>query len=188
LKILLIDNYDSFTYNIVSLIKGLGRYELSVLFNDEVTTSTAHTFDKIIISPGPSLPSNAGNILSIIENLSPTHAIMGICLGHQAIAEVFGASLQQLEKPCHGFRTHLHAIHDEKLYQHVAPNPQVGLYHSWTVLPSSIQNTPLKVTAVSTEGNIMSLRHEAYDVTGIQFHPESFMTVQGSQILANWLQ
>lgn len=187
MNILLIDNYDSFTYNIVELLRQAQQYDVSVVKNDAITISEAALYDKIILSPGPATPSEAGNMKAIIQALAPTHSILGICLGHQAIAEVFGARLRNLEKPFHGFRTTLQILNNHQIFKGLASSSiQIGLYHSWVV---DEQNFPtcLEITSRSNEQHIMSLKHTTYDVHGIQFHPESYMTDFGLLMIENFL-
>ena len=185
MRILLIDNYDSFTYNIVDALRSLTNEEVDVLKNDEVTPSIASTYDKLIISPGPATPSESGYVLEVIDQLKSTHSILGICLGHQAIAQCLGATLVQLDRPRHGYITHLQVLEPHAILPSAAPI-QVGLYHSWTVSPHSLPDD-LVITSLSTEGHIMSLRHRHYDLHGVQFHPESYMTPQGNEMLQRFL-
>lgn len=194
MKVLLIDNYDSFTYNIVELLRCLHIRNFTVVKNDEISIDTARTFNKVIISPGPDLPAAAGNILSIIQALAPTHSILGICLGHQAIAEAFGAVLKNEVVPYHGFQTSLQVVKRHRIFYGIHGEEgdydqplRVGLYHSWTVEENSLPSC-LEVTSYSTEGNIMSLKHKAFDLHGVQFHPESYMTDFGKEILGNFLE
>ncbi|GBL34429.1 anthranilate synthase component 2 [Filimonas sp.] len=208
MKVLLIDNYDSFTFNIVELLRQLGISDFTVMKNDEVNGDSARTYDKLIISPGPAIPSESGNILDIIQTLAPTHSILGICLGHQAIAQTFGAKLRNEAIPYHGFQTEIKIINEHRLFrckanpiQSTNPDPQtnpltsdiehltsfkVGLYHSWSVDETDFPSC-LEITSYSKEGNIMSLRHKQFDVHGVQFHPESYMTSHGKALLANFL-
>lgn len=185
---LLIDNYDSFTYNIVELLRQLNYKNISIYKNDAINIKVAKQFDKIIISPGPATPKESGNILSIIKALSPTHAILGICLGHQAIAEIFGATLKNEKHPFHGFQTNLSFVKPHKIfsfnkkYQKI----KVGLYHSWSVSEKDFPSC-LEITSYSTEKKIMSIKHKLFDVHGVQFHPESFMTEYGKEMIAGFL-
>lgn len=187
MKVLLIDNYDSFTFNIVEILRLLNVTDLSIVKNNEISVEHASHFDKIIISPGPATPQESGNILDIIQQLSPTKSILGICLGHQAIAVAFGGTLLNLARPFHGFSTQLKMIEAGYLFKNLPAAFQIGLYHSWIVdketLPSCLQ-----ITAVSSEKIIMSIKHKTFDVQGIQFHPESFMTEFGKEMFVNWLE
>jgi anthranilate synthase component II len=187
LKILLIDNYDSFTFNIVELLRSIGCGDLSVILNDKIDIEAASNFDKIIISPGPATPQESGNILHVIQSLASTKSILGICLGHQAIAVAFGGKLIQLNKPHHGFSTEIIHHKPHHIFNNLAMPCKVGLYHSWMVdevnLPSNLQ-----VTSYSKEGHVMSLRHHEFDVHGVQFHPESYMTENGKMMMKNFLK
>jgi anthranilate synthase component 2 len=186
LKVLLIDNYDSFTFNIVEMLRQLNVTDLSIVKNNEITAEQASHFDKIIISPGPATPQESGNIVEIIVQLSPTKSILGICLGHQAIAEAFGGTLQNLARPYHGFRAQLKIKEAGYLFKNLPTEFQIGLYHSWIVEKETLPNC-LEVTALSSENIIMSIKHKTFDVQGIQFHPESFMTEYGKEMIRNWL-
>ena len=189
MKILLIDNYDSFTHNIIGLLKQINATDITLVKNDGITIHEAALFDKIIISPGPATPTESGNILDIIKHLSASHAILGICLGHQAIAEAFGGKLINETKPYHGFTTNIQLINAHHLFDHILTKNnmmQVGLYHSWSVDASTLPDC-LIPTSISTENIIMSLKHKNYDVHGVQFHPESYMTIHGAQLIKNFL-
>ena len=184
---MLIDNYDSFTYNIVEMLHCLNMHSIQIVYNDQISIDEAKKFDKIIISPGPATPRESGNIIDIIQALSSTHSILGICLGHQAIAEAFGANLIQLSLPHHGFQTEITTHQAHRIFNHIEMPCKVGLYHSWRVNDKEIPAC-LEITSYSKEGHIMSLRHRMYDVHGLQFHPESYMTSQGNIMLNNFLQ
>lgn len=187
MKLLLIDNYDSFTYNIVEVLRSLAIDDISIFKNDELSVDVASSFDKIIISPGPATPQESGEILPIIHSLGPTHSILGICLGHQAIAECYGAELINMDKPLHGFQTQLDIASTHTLFEGIEKDElTVGLYHSWLVNPLSLPEI-LTVTSYSTEGHIMSIKHKEFDVHGVQFHPESYMTPLGKNIMKNFL-
>lgn len=185
MKILLIDNYDSFTYNIVDALRKLEFNNVTVLKNDEASASVSSAFDKIIISPGPDIPSASGHILDVIDTLKSSHSILGICLGHQAIGQVFGAKLVSLPKPLHGHITHLELKHPHSIFPDDA-SIQVGLYHSWTLAPEEFPEE-LQITSLSAEGHIMSIQHKQYDVHGVQFHPESYMTPLGIEMIKRFL-
>lgn len=167
------------------MLKQLGHKDISIFKNDKIEIQEAANFDKIIISPGPATPRESGHILSIITALAPSHHILGICLGHQAIAEVFGAKLRNLAKPYHGHITTLQNLKPHSLYNQVS-NFQVGLYHSWIVDEKNFPDD-LEITSYSIEGYIMSLQHRSYNVHGVQFHPESYMTQEGSTMISNFL-
>ncbi len=185
--VLVVDNYDSFTYNLTALIAETGR-EFSVVRNDRVTADDLLRCRKVMISPGPGTPSETGGVCDLIRGYAATKSILGVCLGHQAIAEVFGGRLVRLPRPDHGVRQNV-AIADRAcyLFRGLPDEIGVGLYHSWTVAPDSFPGC-LKVTAVSADGTIMALSHREYDVHGVQFHPESVMTPLGRVIVENWLR
>ena len=184
-KILVIDNYDSFTYNLVHYLEDLDC-EVVVKRNDQLTLDEVEAFDKIVLSPGPGIPDEAGLLKEIIAEYAPTKSIFGVCLGQQAIAEVFGGSLINLDEVYHGIATKIKVVKDDVLFDGMSKEIEVGRYHSWVVDP----NMPevLEVTSVDENGQIMSLRHKNYDVCAVQFHPESVLTPQGKQILKNWLK
>jgi anthranilate synthase component 2 len=186
MKILVLDNYDSFTYNLVHIIRGLGHAP-DVYRNDKIALADVARYDKILLSPGPGIPDEAGIMKSVIKEYGPTKSIIGICLGHQGIGEVFGAKLFNIPKVLHGV-TSVATVTDreEFLFNGVPDTFQATHYHSWAVVPESF--TPdLKVTAVNNEGLVMGLRHARFDVRGLQFHPESVMTPEGPRMIKNWL-
>jgi anthranilate synthase component 2 len=185
-KVLVIDNYDSFTYNLVHLINEIG-YEVEVWRNDKFALEDVAQYDKILLSPGPGLPEEAGLLLDVIRTYAPTKSIFGVCLGQQAIAEVFGGKLLNLGRPMHGIATAIDVLDTAELtFTDCPAEINVGRYHSWVVdndgFPSS-----LKVTATDKDGQIMALRHQDFDVRGVQFHPESVLTAHGKQMIKNWL-
>lgn len=185
-NILVIDNYDSFTYNLVHLLQECGQ-AYTVWRNDKFELADVAAFDKILLSPGPGIPEEAGLLLDVIRTYSETKSILGICLGQQAIAEVFGGKLYNLKKPLHGIATDL-IITDEKepLFQQYAQGSKIGRYHSWAVEKESLPAC-LKITAEDEDGIIMALSHRSLDVRGMQFHPESILTENGKQLIENWL-
>lgn len=184
--ILVIDNYDSFTYNLVHLINELG-FEAVVWRNDKFALEDIAAYDKILLSPGPGIPEEAGLLLEVIKTYAPTKSIMGVCLGQQAIAEAFGGSLLNLGKPMHGIATPITVIDKNELTFKDCIEPiEVGRYHSWVVNTADLPDS-LVVTSTDKDGQIMSLRHQTLDVRGVQFHPESVLTPQGKQIMKNWL-
>ncbi len=185
-KILLIDNYDSFTYNLVHLIKSLG-YDVDVRRNDAITIEEAEKYDKIMLSPGPGIPTEAGLLLDIVKHCAPTKSILGVCLGHQAIGEVFGATLINLKEVHHGVASTINVICDDVLFKGMGDSFEAGRYHSWAVSPINFPDA-LEVTALDNSREIMALRHKKYDVRGVQFHPESVLTPGGSKIVQNWLE
>lgn len=185
MKILVIDNYDSFTYNLVHYLEDL-NCDVTVLRNDKLDLEDVEPFDKIVLSPGPGIPDEAGLLKPIIEKYAPTKSILGVCLGQQAIGEVFGGSLINLDEVYHGVATKVTiTVDDESLFNGLNKEIEVGRYHSWVVdanLPDS-----LEATSFDENGQVMSLRHKTYDVRGVQYHPESVLTPFGKQILKNWI-
>ena len=185
MKIVIIDNYDSFTYNLSHLVKELGA-EVTVVRNDQFELADLEPYSKIILSPGPGIPSEAGLLLDVIRTYAGKKPILGVCLGHQAIGEVFGARLENLSDVFHGVATPCHIIADDPIFSGIERDITIGRYHSWVV---SKENFPdcLGVTAVSDEGQIMALRHRELNIRGIQFHPESVLTPDGKKMLQNWM-
>jgi anthranilate synthase component 2 len=187
MKILVLDNYDSFTYNLVHIIRALG-YPMDIFRNDKIAVEDVNKYDKILLSPGPGVPDEAGIMKQLIDRYGPTKSILGVCLGHQGIGEVYGASLFNIPKVLHGVTSMVEVKdEDEYIFKGVSRKFQATHYHSWAVVPESMKGA-LKVTAVNDEGLIMGLRHEKYDVKGVQFHPESIMTPEGPKIIENWLK
>jgi anthranilate synthase component 2 len=185
LKILLIDNYDSFTYNIVEQLRQCQVENIVIVKNDEFEIEDALHFEKIIISPGPKTPKESGKIIPLLQAIT-TQSVLGICLGHQAIAEAFGADIYNLEKPYHGAQTQLKIIAPHFIFDNIKQPITVGLYHSWAVKWFENSNS-LMITSISEQNIIMSLKHKILDIHGVQFHPESFMSEKGTEILKNWL-
>lgn len=185
MHIVIIDNYDSFTYNLSHLIKELGA-EVTVYRNDKFTLDQLELFDKIVLSPGPGIPSEAGLLLDVIKTYAGKKPILGVCLGHQAIGESFGGQLTNLSKVYHGVATPATRTGEDYLFEGLPEQIEVGRYHSWVVDQKDFPEC-LEVTSVSDEGFIMSLRHKEYDIRGIQYHPESVLTKDGRTILQNWL-
>lgn len=183
---LLLDNYDSFTYNLLHVVKELGVTAVEVFRNDEITLDEVERFDKIILSPGPGIPEEAGLLLPIIRRYAATKSILGVCLGHQAIGQVFGAKLENLTDVYHGVQTPVSILKEDVLFKGLGREITVGRYHSWVVGREDFPDC-LEITAESREGQIMALRHRSYDVHGIQFHPESVLTPQGKEIIRNFL-
>lgn len=183
-KILVIDNYDSFTYNLVHYLEDL-NCEVIVKRNDQLTLEEVDSFANIVLSPGPGIPDEAGLLKEIIRTYAPTKKIFGVCLGQQAIAEVFGGSLVNLDKVYHGIATKINIIKDDVLFKDLPREIEVGRYHSW-VVDTNLPDT-LVATSFDENGQIMSLRHKSFDVSAVQFHPESVLTPQGKKILENWL-
>tara|TARA_R110002051_G_scaffold55112_2_gene102916 strand:+ start:10330 stop:10950 length:621 start_codon:yes stop_codon:yes gene_type:complete len=183
-SVLVIDNYDSFTYNLVHYLEELGC-EVIVKRNDQLTLEEVDAFDKIVLSPGPGIPDEAGLLKQIIEKFAPTKSIFGVCLGQQAIAEVFGGSLINLDKVYHGIATTIKITKEDVIFEGLPKEIEVGRYHSWVVNPDLPE--VLEASSIDENGQIMSLRHKTYDVRAVQFHPESVLTPQGKKMLENWL-
>lgn len=185
-RILVIDNYDSFTYNLVHYLEDL-NCEVTVYRNDEFDIDEIGHFDKILLSPGPGIPDEAGLLKAVIAKYAPTKSILGVCLGQQAIGEVFGGTLSNLDKVYHGVSSMVKtSVNDELLFEGLGNEFEVGRYHSWVVdadLPEV-----LEATSFDENGQVMSLRHKTFDVRGVQFHPESVLTPNGKKILENWLK
>ncbi len=186
-KILLLDNYDSFVYNIVHAIERLG-YEVDVYRNDKISLEAVGEYDKIILSPGPGIPSEAGILCDVIRRYGSTKSLFGVCLGEQAIGEVYGATLTNLSDVFHGVATDINVTVKDPIFEGVDETFEAGRYHSWCVASESLPDC-LEVTARdAVEGRIMALRHKEHDVRGVQFHPESILTPVGEQIIGNWLK
>lgn len=186
MKILLLDNYDSFTYNLVQIIEEIVQKKIDVIKNDKINLNQVADYDKIILSPGPGIPAEANSLFELIRQYSPTKSILGVCLGHQAIAEVFGGKLFQLEKVVHGIGSKILSTNDDILYKNIKFPLTVGRYHSWAVKKENFPKD-LEITSEDENGIIMSIKHRKYDVSGVQYHPESILTPQGKNILKNWL-
>lgn len=186
MKILVLDNYDSFVYNLVHIIRELG-HEPDVYRNDKISLEQVENYDKILLSPGPGVPDEAGILKALIKRFADCKSILGVCLGHQAIAEVFGAQLFNISKVLHGVTSDVEVVDpDERLFRGVDKSFKACHYHSWAVEESSLPNE-LSITAKNKDGLIMGLRHQSFDVRGLQFHPESIMTQHGIQMIKNWL-
>jgi anthranilate synthase component 2 len=184
-KVLVIDNYDSFTYNLVHYLEDL-NCDVTVVRNDKLTLDDVEPFDKIVLSPGPGIPDEAGLLKPIIKRFAPTKSILGVCLGQQAIGEVFGGSLINLDEVYHGVATKVTiTVDNESLFNGLEKEIEVGRYHSWVVSPDLPEC--LEATSFDANGQVMSLRHKFYDVKGVQYHPESVLTPNGKQILKNWI-
>ncbi len=186
MKVVVIDNYDSFTYNLVHLLKDLGA-DVTVFRNDKFRLEQLESFDKIVLSPGPGIPSEAGLLLDVIREYATRKPILGVCLGHQAIGESFGARLENLDDVFHGVATDATILSDSPLLKGLPERITVGRYHSWVVSKEGLPES-LEVLAESDEGQIMALRHRELPVYGIQFHPESVLTPSGKEIVANFLK
>lgn len=185
IRCVIIDNYDSFTYNLVHLVEDLGA-EVVVFKNDQFALPNLQTFDKILLSPGPGVPSEAGLLLDVIKHYEGKKSILGVCLGHQAIGEWYGGRMENLSSVFHGVSSKI-VLHNKSCIFKGLPNMiEVGRYHSWVISTNNLPHE-LEVTATTKEGLIMGLRHKYYDIEGIQFHPESILTPDGKTIIQNWL-
>lgn len=191
MKILVFDNYDSFTYNLVHLVEQITGNKVDVYRNDELPLEQVKDYDKILLSPGPGIPSEAGLLLPLIKEYAATKSILGVCLGHQAIGEAFGGTLINLSTVYHGIATPVQQVVNQgnrsRLFEGLDDSFIVGRYHSWVVDQQDFP-TDLLITAKEEHGYIMALEHKTYDVQGVQFHPESILTPDGAIILKNWLK
>ncbi len=186
MRIAIIDNYDSFVFNLAHLAKEIG-VEVSVYRNDQFELPELEPYDKIILSPGPGVPSEAGLLLKVIETYAGKKPILGVCLGHQAIGEYFGGKLTNLAEVYHGVATPIEILTDDYLFEGIQRETEVGRYHSWVVDTEGFPEA-LEITASSQEGLVMALRHKKLDIRGIQFHPESVLTKEGRRMLENWIK
>jgi anthranilate synthase component II len=185
MKILVVNNYDSFVYNLVHMLYQLGASQIDVVMNDKVVFNKVDEYDKILLSPGPGIPSEAGLMPDLLKQFALTKSILGVCLGHQAIAENFRAKLQNLSEPLHGVASLTSLVEKDYLFENMPQSFNVGHYHSWVVnqqLPKE-----LAITAIDEKGNIMAIKHQQFDLRGVQFHPESVLTEHGKTILKNWI-
>ena len=188
MNILVLDNYDSFTFNLVQYIQELLEQEVTVCRNDAISLEEVDDFDAIVLSPGPGLPAEAGIMPKLIQRYAPTKPILGVCLGHQAIGEAFGADLLNLEEVYHGIETPItRVVADAPLFLGLPDQFQAGRYHSWVLKKDGLP-PELEITAVDDRGEIMAMRHREYNVRGMQFHPESIMTPEGKQMLSNFFK
>lgn len=186
MKIGIIDNFDSFVYNLVRYVRETDDVQVVVQRNNAVDYDELDTCDALLLSPGPGIPSEAGELLNVIKRYSGKKKILGVCLGHQAIAEVFGGKLEQCPAPVHGKATDMTVIADDPLFADLPQTLPVGRYHSWKITP---QGSPhLIITAQTEDGTVMALRHATHPTCGVQFHPESVLTPQGRQIIENWVR
>lgn len=185
-RVVIIDNYDSFTYNLAHLVKQLGA-KVEVFRNDQFTLNQLERFTKIILSPGPGIPEEAGLLMDVIRTYAGRKPMLGVCLGHQAIAEVFGGKLVNLKEVYHGIATEGTQFGNDPIFSGLPKRIVMGRYHSWVVDRAGFPDC-LEVTAMSDDGQIMALRHRNYNIHGIQFHPESVLTPEGDTIVRNWLQ
>jgi len=189
MKILVLDNYDSFTYNLVQLLRELGYGDqTTVVRNDKLTLEEVEEYDAVLLSPGPGVPADAGLMPEVIRRYAPTKRMLGVCLGHQGIAESFGGTLYNLPAVLHGIATDADIITgNDRLFAGLPTQFKVGRYHSWVVQPDSMP-AELEVTAIDAQGQVLAFRHRQYDVRGVQFHPESILTEHGKEMLKNWLE
>ncbi len=186
MKILVFDNYDSFTYNLVQMIEQIVGEKVDVFRNDQISLEDIEKYDKIILSPGPGIPEEAGILLDLIKKYASTKSIFGVCLGQQAIAEAFGGSLINLSEIFHGVATESKQIKEHQIFKNLPETLEVGRYHSWAVNPDDFPEE-LEITSIDKDGMIMSLKHKNYDVHAVQYHPESILTPNGKQILENFI-
>jgi anthranilate synthase component 2 len=186
LKLLILDNYDSFTYNLVHLVEKVSDISLDVYRNDKISIDKVAAYDKILLSPGPGLPKDAGIMPGLLKKYASSKCILGVCLGMQAIGETFHSRLKNLDSVCHGMATPIKLINEDVIFRNCPETFNVGRYHSWVVDANGI-NSDLIVTAIDMEGNVMALKHRSWDVRGVQFHPESILSEHGETILRNWL-
>jgi anthranilate synthase component 2 len=187
MKILVFDNYDSFTYNLVHLVEMITKEKVDVYRNDQLPLEDVKRYDKIILSPGPGIPLEAGELLPLIKAYASTKSILGVCLGHQAIGEALGGSLINLSTVYHGVATPITINNEEGIFEGLPKVIEVGRYHSWVVRDEDLP-ADLQVTARDDNGLIMAMKHKTFDVTGVQFHPESVLTPDGEKMMRNWLK
>jgi anthranilate synthase component II len=187
-KILVIDNFDSFTYNLVQLLRELEDVQVDVVRNNAIPTALDEIYDLLLLSPGPGIPEEAGDLLQVIADYAGKMPILGVCLGHQALAIAFGGKLQNLSEVYHGVATEIHlTTQNEALFAGMQHPFLAGRYHSWVVDPQYFPEN-FVVTATAADGAIMAMRHRKWPLQGLQFHPESILTPMGRQILSNWVQ
>ncbi len=185
-NVLLIDNYDSFTYNLVEVIRQeMPEVKVTVIRNDKLIMEDAASYDKILLSPGPGVPKDAGIMPELIKHYAPSTPIFGVCLGHQAIGEAFGSQLLNMKSVLHGIQTEIE-LYDHYLFKGMATTVQVGRYHSWLIDENTLSDD-LRITAKDKNGQIMAVAHKTFDVSGVQFHPESVMTPEGAKMMRNWI-
>lgn len=186
-NVLVLDNYDSFVYNLVYLLKELGAH-VDVFRNDKITLEEVGKYDQILLSPGPGIPSEAGIMMDLLKEYKSTKKILGVCLGHQAIAEAFGSELQNMGEVLHGVTTECQVLDPaERMFLDIPARFEVCRYHSWTVIPGSMPSD-LKITAQDDKGYVLAEAHQRFDVRGVQFHPEAYLTQHGLQMIKNWLK
>lgn len=186
MKLLILDNYDSFTYNLVHLIEKVSDIPMDVIRNDKISVEAVNAYDKILLSPGPGLPIDAGIMPELIKTYGSSKSILGICLGLQALGEAYGGSLKNLETVFHGVATPINIISEDIIFNNCPKTFTVGRYHSWVINKKNLP-TELQITAEDKQGNIMAIKHSSYDVRGLQFHPESILSEYGEVVMKNWL-
>lgn len=186
MKIGIIDNFDSFVYNLVRYVREVDNVQVIVQRNDDIDYDELDSCDALLLSPGPGIPSEAGELLNVIERYSGKKKMLGVCLGHQAIAEVFGGTLERCAQPVHGKASEMTLIVSDPLFVGLPDTMPVGRYHSWTI--SADSNPLINITAKTEDGTVMALRHATHPTSGVQFHPESILTPQGRQIIENWIR
>ena len=186
MKLLVLDNYDSFTYNLVHLIEKVSTIHFDVIRNDKISIKEVEAYSKILLSPGPGLPNDAGIMPELIKTYGASKSILGVCLGLQAIGEAYGGSLKNLETVFHGVATPIHIVSEDIVFEGCPKTFPVGRYHSWVVNPVNLPKE-LQITATDEQGNIMALKHNSHDVRGVQFHPESILSEYGEIMINNWL-
>lgn len=187
MKVLIYDNYDSFTYNLVHMVEYILQQKVDVFRNDKLPMEDVKGYDKIILSPGPGVPSEAGQLLELLSTYRSSKSILGVCLGHQAIGESFGGTLTNLTNVYHGIATPIEVLKNDGVFAGLPKSIEVGRYHSWVVNHDGLPDE-LEVTARDEQGWIMAMQHKTFDVTGVQFHPESVLTPQGEIMMRNWLK
>ncbi|MCA4791518.1 MULTISPECIES: anthranilate synthase component II [Myroides] len=185
MKVLVIDNYDSFIYNVIHILKELGVETIDIIKNDKIELEQIDQYDKIILSPGPGIPSEAGKLMDVIAYAADHKDILGICLGHQAIGEYYGHQLKRLETPLHGISSPMQLAAPDELFQSIPDHSPIAHYHSWVIEES---NSELAITAYDEQQHIMAVKHRTLNVRGVQFHPESILTTYGKEIIKNWIK
>ncbi len=187
MRLLVLDNYDSFTYNLVHLIDKIAKVDIDVFRNDKISVAKIAEYDKVVLSPGPGIPEEAGILKEVISKQYKQVPMLGVCLGHQAIGEVFGGKLVNLDRVHHGVATEIEMVKDDYLFTGLPKSFMVGRYHSW-VIDSLGEDSGFEITAVDGNGEIMAIAHKEYDIRGVQFHPESILTEYGEELMSNWLK
>lgn len=187
MRLLVLDNYDSFTYNLVHLIDKIAKVDIDVFRNDKISVDRIAEYDKVVLSPGPGIPEEAGILKEVISKQYKQVPMLGVCLGHQAIGEVFGGKLVNLDRVHHGVATEIEMVKNDYLFTGLPKSFMVGRYHSW-VIDSLGEDSGFEITAVDGNGEIMAIAHKEYDIRGVQFHPESILTEYGEELMSNWLK